>query len=76
MFFFSGPVSGSGLPRSPGSSGSGSATLLREAAKKVLYFSGPNPLRGGGVRARPLRKKEVKALVVGPLKKNFFLRLP
>ena len=73
--------------------------IVREAAKKILFFSGPTTKRGGG-RARPLRKKElfyifflfvavekkflmttkprggVKALVVGSLKKELFLRLP
>ena len=31
--------------------------IVREAAKKVLFIV-VRPLRGGGVRARPLRKRE------------------
>ena len=52
-------------------------STLREAAKKTVLFLVVRPLRGGGVRARPVRKKELfydekKALVVGPLKKEVF----
>ena len=46
--------------------------------QKKSFFSCPTT-KGGGVRARPLRKKKlffnifnIKALVVGPLKNNFF----
>ena len=57
--------------------------LVREAAKKVLFLVA-GPLRGGG-RAWPLKKVPFplssrggggKALVVRPLKKELFLRLP
>ena len=56
--------------------------LIREAAKKVLFLVA-RPLREGGVRARPLRKKELflyiyifiyfsPKIVAGPLKKRTF----
>ena len=52
----------------------GLPTLIREAAKKVIFLV-IGPLRGGGgLKAGPLKKiekksVEVRALVVGPLKR-------
>ena len=40
---------------------------IREAAKKSSFFSGPDHKEGGGVRARPLKKKELFFVAVEKL---------
>ena len=47
--------------------------LVREPAEK-LFSSGPATNRGRG--GKGLAKKERKALVAGPLKKDFFFGFP
>ena len=46
----------------------------RKGSRKKSYFFVVRPLRGGGVKAGPLRRKDFFCLVVGP-QKNLFLRL-